>query len=266
MGITKPFNATALPICTISSFEDINTLYIHKIPKWLWKDHFKISFPSLACQAVQEVTIREDVQKLAGTQEKAEELPGSRPETESITGTSIEKFTPPSQLSQKYTQGQKGSKISTDSVDFHWRLLEDSSNGRLEYCRTQRIRMGKMGAGQDAGRYNGRQSTSLLKAQASRACWRRALVALGKVTEYKNTELARRELTLYMSICDPPTPRMRSTSFMFDTSTSDICMTLGRLSKKGSKLISSGTAEFQIAQALLWAHLSTAIMHSGLAT
>ncbi|KAG1878338.1 P-loop containing nucleoside triphosphate hydrolase protein [Suillus subluteus] len=110
-------------------------------------------------------TIREDVQKLAGTtlirpliikgldNEKAEDSPASEHANETAT-TSIEKFTPPSQLSQKYvivplkmrlvalvallrsllarTQGQKGSKIIVflsciDSVDFHWRLLGDSS-------------------------------------------------------------------------------------------------------------------------------------------
>ncbi|KAG2086326.1 P-loop containing nucleoside triphosphate hydrolase protein [Suillus discolor] len=110
-------------------------------------------------------TIREDVQKLAGTtlrrpliikgldKEKAEDSPASKNDNEPAT-TSTEKFTPPSQLSQKYvivplkmrlvalvallrsllaqTQGQKGSKIivflsCTDSVDFHWRLLGDSS-------------------------------------------------------------------------------------------------------------------------------------------
>ncbi|KAG1777459.1 P-loop containing nucleoside triphosphate hydrolase protein [Suillus placidus] len=110
-------------------------------------------------------TIREDVQKLAGTtlirplvikgldKEKAEDSPLSKHDHEPAT-TSTEKFTPPSQLSQKHvivplkmrlvalvallrsllaqTQGQKGSKIivflsCTDSVDFHWRLLGDSS-------------------------------------------------------------------------------------------------------------------------------------------
>ncbi|KAG1862974.1 DEAD-domain-containing protein [Suillus tomentosus] len=110
-------------------------------------------------------TIREDVQKLAGTtlrrpliikgldKEKAEDSPASKNDNEPAT-TSTEKFTPPSQLSQKYvivplkmrlvalvallrsllaqTQSQKGSKIivflsCTDSVDFHWRLLGDSS-------------------------------------------------------------------------------------------------------------------------------------------
>lgn len=140
----------------------------------------------LACQAVQEgkslevggwdwdrqrrtilcsATIREDVRKLAGAtlirplvikaidKEKAEGSP-SNLESEPFTGTSAEKFTPPSQLSQKYVivplkmrlvalvallrsllaqaQGQKGSKIivflsCTDSVDFHWRLLGNSS-------------------------------------------------------------------------------------------------------------------------------------------
>ncbi|OJA09195.1 hypothetical protein AZE42_00705 [Rhizopogon vesiculosus] len=110
-------------------------------------------------------TIREDVQKLAGTtlirplvikaldKENPEHSP-SNLENEPLTGTSTEKFTPPSQLSQKHVivplkmrlvalvallrsllaqaQGQKGSKIivflsCTDSVDFHWHLLGDSS-------------------------------------------------------------------------------------------------------------------------------------------
>ncbi|KAJ8588486.1 DEAD-domain-containing protein [Rhizopogon salebrosus TDB-379] len=140
----------------------------------------------LACQAVQDgkslevggwdwdrqrrtilcsATIREDVQKLAGTTlirplvikaldtEKPEDSP-SNLENEPLAGVSTEKFTPPSQLSQKHVivplkmrlvalvallrsllaqaEGQKGSKIivflsCTDSVDFHWRLLGDSS-------------------------------------------------------------------------------------------------------------------------------------------
>lgn len=118
-------------------------------------------------------TIREDVQKLAGTtlvrplvikaldKEKLEDSP-SNLENEPLTGTT-EKFTPPAQLSQKYVivplkmrlvalvallrsllaqaQGQKGSKIivflsCTDSVDFHWRLLGDSSmdSGKAEHA------------------------------------------------------------------------------------------------------------------------------------
>ena len=110
-------------------------------------------------------TIREDVQKLAGTtlirplvikaldQERLDDPP-TNPENEPRSGISTEKFTPPSQLSQKYvivplkmrlvalvallrsllgqTQWQKGSKIivflsCTDSVDFHWRLLGNSA-------------------------------------------------------------------------------------------------------------------------------------------
>lgn len=109
-------------------------------------------------------TIREDVQKLAGTtlirplvikgleNDKADSLALKQGKETATTGT--ENFTPPSQLSQKYvivplklrlvalvallrsllarTQGQKGSKIivflnCTDSVDFHWRLLGESS-------------------------------------------------------------------------------------------------------------------------------------------
>ncbi|KAG1855725.1 hypothetical protein DFJ58DRAFT_913785 [Suillus subalutaceus] len=107
-------------------------------------------------------TIREDVQKLAGTMliqplvikgldnEKAEDSSASKHGDETAT-SGTENFTPPSQLSQKYvivplkmrpcpllrsllarTQGQKGSKVIVflsciDSVDFHWRLLGDSS-------------------------------------------------------------------------------------------------------------------------------------------
>jgi ATP-dependent RNA helicase DDX31/DBP7 len=109
-------------------------------------------------------TIREDVQKLAGTalvnplmvkateMDKDEQL--SSDLDKSITLGSTEKFTPPSQLSQKYvtvplklrlvalvallrklvaqTQVRKGSKIivflsCTDSVDFHWNLLAGST-------------------------------------------------------------------------------------------------------------------------------------------
>lgn len=109
-------------------------------------------------------TIREDVQKLAGTAlisplmvkatevDKDEQLPSDL--DKSIALGSSEKFTPPSQLSQKYvtvplklrlvalvallrklvaqTQVRKGSKIivflsCTDSVDFHWNLLAGST-------------------------------------------------------------------------------------------------------------------------------------------
>jgi len=109
-------------------------------------------------------TIREDVQKLAGTalinplmvkateMDKDEQLPFDL--DKSITLGSSEKFTPPSQLSQKYvtvplklrlvalvallrklvaqTQVRKGSRIivflsCTDSVDFHWNLLAGST-------------------------------------------------------------------------------------------------------------------------------------------
>jgi ATP-dependent RNA helicase DDX31/DBP7 len=109
-------------------------------------------------------TIREDVQKLAGTAlinplmvkatevDKDEQPPSDL--DKSLTLGSSEKFTPPSQLSQKYvtvplklrlvalvallrkllaqTQVRKGSKIivflsCTDSVDFHWNLLAGST-------------------------------------------------------------------------------------------------------------------------------------------
>jgi ATP-dependent RNA helicase DDX31/DBP7 len=107
-------------------------------------------------------TMREDVQKLAGTtltnplMVKAVEL--DKPSMESSPAhdqkaTTAENFTPPSQLSQKYVivplklrlvalvallrslaqpQGRRGVKIlvffsCTDSVDFHWRLLGGSA-------------------------------------------------------------------------------------------------------------------------------------------
>lgn len=111
-------------------------------------------------------TIREDVQKLAGTalenplmikptevDNDDEGLPAQQEQPITQAPTS-EKFTPPSQLTQKYvtaplklrlvalvallrtlisqTQTQQGSKIivflsCTDSVDFHWNLLAGSS-------------------------------------------------------------------------------------------------------------------------------------------
>ncbi|KAA1473995.1 DEAD-domain-containing protein [Dentipellis sp. KUC8613] len=119
-------------------------------------------------------TMREDVQKLAGTTLvnpiviKATEIdtpvvPSSSeaaaPAVAEAALASGEKFTPPSQLKQKYTivplklrlvtlvallrslisqnQGRRGSKIivflsCTDSVDFHWRLLAGASMGEDE--------------------------------------------------------------------------------------------------------------------------------------
>ncbi|KIK97128.1 hypothetical protein PAXRUDRAFT_825258 [Paxillus rubicundulus Ve08.2h10] len=114
-------------------------------------------------------TIREDVQKLAGTAlvnpimikafdvEKPQPYESSHEhDAPSGSGPSSEKFTPPSQLSQKYVivplklrlvalvallrsilaqnQARKGSKVivflsCTDSVDFHWRLLGGSTMG-----------------------------------------------------------------------------------------------------------------------------------------
>lgn len=110
-------------------------------------------------------TIREDVQKLAGTAlvhplmvkatevDKVDEIT-PKPESSLVAGSNPESFTPPSQLSQKYvtvplklrlvalvallrklvaeTQVRKGAKIivflsCTDSVDFHWNLLGSSS-------------------------------------------------------------------------------------------------------------------------------------------
>jgi ATP-dependent RNA helicase DDX31/DBP7 len=108
-------------------------------------------------------TIREDVQKLAGTalirplMIKASEIEKplqNADVTDVIPATTPEKFTPPTQLSQRYVvvplklrlvtlvallrsllsqaQGRRGTKIivflsCTDSVDFHWRLLGDST-------------------------------------------------------------------------------------------------------------------------------------------
>ncbi|KAF9049992.1 ATP-dependent RNA helicase DBP7 [Panaeolus papilionaceus] len=109
-------------------------------------------------------TIREDVQKLAGTtlvnplMIKATEIDKDDGTTKAIDADPANKqtFTPPSQLSQKYvvvplklrlvtlvallrnlvaqTQVRKGSKIivffsCTDSVDFHWNLLKGSRMG-----------------------------------------------------------------------------------------------------------------------------------------
>ncbi|KAG9099238.1 ATP-dependent RNA helicase dbp7 [Ceratobasidium sp. UAMH 11750] len=112
-------------------------------------------------------TIREDVQKLAGTvlqqpivvkatADVGDELrSGDKVEKGDGASSSAEKFTPPSQLSQKYVvvplkqrlvalvallrlllaqpqRGRTGTRIivfmsCTDSVDFHWRLLGDAN-------------------------------------------------------------------------------------------------------------------------------------------
>ena len=111
-------------------------------------------------------TIREDVQKLAGNalldpvviKALQEQSPNTDPATGEPTGESANgtKFTPPSQLAQKYvvvplklrlvtlvallrslltqTQSRRGTKIivflsCTDSVDFHWNLLGGTSMG-----------------------------------------------------------------------------------------------------------------------------------------
>ncbi|EJF65354.1 DEAD-domain-containing protein [Dichomitus squalens LYAD-421 SS1] len=103
-------------------------------------------------------TIREDVQKLAGQtltnpmmiRAVHADDPPLDPQADPLAEASAQKFTPPSQLSQKYvvvplklrlvtlvallrsllaqSQSRKGTKIivflsCTDSVDFHWRLL-----------------------------------------------------------------------------------------------------------------------------------------------
>jgi ATP-dependent RNA helicase DDX31/DBP7 len=109
-------------------------------------------------------TIREDVQKLAGTalirplMIKASEIDNPSQIVDGSGGSdakiTLEKFTPPAQLSQKYvvvplklrlvtlvallrsllsqSQGRRGTKVivflsCTDSVDFHWQLLGDST-------------------------------------------------------------------------------------------------------------------------------------------
>lgn len=112
-------------------------------------------------------TIREDVQKLAGNALAnpivIKALQEESVKTDPVTGASSvdiaddnNKFTPPSQLAQKYVvvplklrlvtlvallrsllsqaQGRRGTKIivfmsCTDSVDFHWKLLGDTSMG-----------------------------------------------------------------------------------------------------------------------------------------
>ncbi|KAF9229994.1 P-loop containing nucleoside triphosphate hydrolase protein, partial [Melanogaster broomeanus] len=128
---------------------------------WDWERRRR----TILCSA----TIREDVQKLAGTAlvnpimikafdiEKPQPSDPSHPlGASSGSGLSSENFTPPSQLSQKYVivplklrlvalvallrsilarnQARKGSKVivflsCTDSVDFHWRLLGGSKMG-----------------------------------------------------------------------------------------------------------------------------------------
>ena len=117
-------------------------------------------------------TIREDVQKLAGTalvnpivikatQIDLPENPVIEDGSRAVASTTVteEKFTPPSQLAQKYvvvplklrlvtlvallrslmaqSQGRKGTKIivflsCTDSVDFHWNVLAGTSMGGAE--------------------------------------------------------------------------------------------------------------------------------------
>ena len=107
-------------------------------------------------------TIREDVQKLAGTtlanpiMIKAFDTEKEHSQPVARVASSSENFTPPAQLAQKYvvvplklrlvalvavlrsilaqTQARNGSKIivflsCTDSVDFHWRLLGGSKMG-----------------------------------------------------------------------------------------------------------------------------------------
>lgn len=127
---------------------------------WDWKRGRR----TVLCSA----TIREDVQKLAGTtlvrplmiKATESDLPvrdtahRSGDDDKLALNSGTEKFTPPSQLSQKYvvvplklrlvaliallrslvaqSRARKGSKIivflsCTDSVDFHWRLLGSSS-------------------------------------------------------------------------------------------------------------------------------------------
>ena len=126
---------------------------------WDWEHRRR----TILCSA----TIREDVQKLAGTalvnpfmikSTEADKVDGmtSGTDASALTVSTTGTFTPPSQLSQKYivvplkmrlvalvallhtltaqTQVRKGSKIivffsCTDSVDFHWKLLKASVMG-----------------------------------------------------------------------------------------------------------------------------------------
>ncbi|KAH7339789.1 P-loop containing nucleoside triphosphate hydrolase protein [Rhizoctonia solani] len=120
---------------------------------WDWERRRK----TVLCSA----TIREDVQKLAGMalqqpiviNAATKDLPTPNTTTKEET-TAVEKFTPPSQLSQKYVvvplkqrlvalvsllrmllaKSRTGARIivfmsCTDSVDFHWRLLGGASMG-----------------------------------------------------------------------------------------------------------------------------------------
>lgn len=127
---------------------------------WDWQRRRR----TILCSA----TIREDVQKLAGTtlvnpiMIKAfdtEKEQVSHQQRISSLASSSENFTPPAQLAQKYVvvplklrlvalvallrsilaqnQARRGSKIivflsCTDSVDFHWKLLGDSKMGDME--------------------------------------------------------------------------------------------------------------------------------------
>ncbi|KAG9126212.1 ATP-dependent RNA helicase dbp7 [Ceratobasidium sp. 392] len=126
---------------------------------WDWEKRRR----TILCSA----TIREDVQKLAGTvlqqpiiikatvSVKDDVHSGDKVEKGDNAAPTAEKFTPPSQLSQKYVvvplkqrlvalvallrlllaqpqRGRAGTRIivfmsCTDSVDFHWRLLGDAS-------------------------------------------------------------------------------------------------------------------------------------------
>ncbi|KAF9482175.1 DEAD-domain-containing protein [Pholiota conissans] len=130
----------------------------NEVSGWDWNRRRR----TILCSA----TIREDVQKLAGTAlenplmikptevDKEDEGPSGQPEKSITQASTSGNFTPPSQLAQKYvtvplklrlvalvallrtliseTQTQQGSKIivflsCTDSVDFHWNLLAGSS-------------------------------------------------------------------------------------------------------------------------------------------
>ncbi|KAJ7072122.1 P-loop containing nucleoside triphosphate hydrolase protein [Mycena amicta] len=127
---------------------------------WDWERRRR----TILCSA----TIREDVQKLAGKalinpmMVKATEAEPAAESTD-LPITETEKFTPPSQLSQKYvvvplklrlvaliallrnlisqSQARRGTKIivflsCTDSVDFHWTLLGGASMGNASTTET----------------------------------------------------------------------------------------------------------------------------------
>ncbi|EIW82865.1 DEAD-domain-containing protein [Coniophora puteana RWD-64-598 SS2] len=147
---------------------------------WDWERRRR----TILCSA----TIREDVQKLAGTAlqrplmikavENDEDASGQQQASQDAAGANAtsSKFTPPSQLSQKYVvvplkmrlvalvailrqllsqaQNKRGTKIivflsCTDSVDFHWRLLGGSFMGPGQSQASDRPKSGDGGGEED---------------------------------------------------------------------------------------------------------------------